>query len=214
MVGFNRRFSPLSRRAKDFFAGRTTPLSILYRVNAGRLPKDHWLQDPQEGGGRIIGEVCHFIDLMQFWTEARPVSVFAETVGSRSEQIVSADSVFISLRFADGSNGCVAFLSEGDSGLTKERVEIFGAGATFVIDDFRRASAYKNGREEQVSLRSQDKGQGEQVKSVCASVLQGTVAPITLDELVATSRATFRAVDSLLVGERISLESGGESFVL
>ena len=214
MVGFNRRFSPLARRAKDFFAGRTTPLSILYRVNAGRLPKDHWLQDAQEGGGRIIGEVCHFIDLMQFWTEARPVSVFAETVGSRSEQIVSADSVFITLRFADGSNGCVAFLSEGDSGLTKERVEIFGAGETFVIDDFRRAGAYKNGREEQVSLRSQDKGQGEQVKSVCASVLQGTVAPITLDELVATSRATFRAVDSLRTGERIGLESGGESFVL
>jgi predicted dehydrogenase/threonine dehydrogenase-like Zn-dependent dehydrogenase len=213
MVGFNRRFSPLARRAKDFFAGRTTPLSILYRVNAGRIPKDHWVQDAQEGGGRIIGEVCHFIDLMQFWTEARPVSVFAESVGSQSEQIIPADSVFITLRFADGSNGCVAFLSEGDSGLTKERVEIFGAGATFVIDDFRRASAYKNGREEQVSLRSQDKGQGEQVKRVCASVQEGAVAPITLDELVATSRATFRAVDSLRVGERISLESG-ERFVL
>jgi polar amino acid transport system substrate-binding protein len=142
---------------------------------------------------------------MQFWTEARPVSVFAETVGSRSEQIVSADSVFITLRFADGSNGCVAFLSEGDTGLTKERVEIFGAGGTFVIDDFRRASAYKNGREEQVALRSQDKGQGEQVKSVCASVLQGTVAPITLDELVATSRATFRAVDSLRTQQPMEL---------
>src|SRR5216684_3978828 len=120
-----------------------------------------------------------------------------KATGFRTHRKVPADSIFITLRFADGSNGCVAFLSEGDSGLTKERVEIFGAGVTFVIDDFRRASAYKNGREEQVSLRSQDKGQAEQIKSVCASVLEGTPAPITLDELVATTRATFRAVDSL-----------------
>ena len=213
MVGFNRRFSPLARQARNFFAGRTTPLSIAYRVNAGRLPKDHWLQDAQQGG-RIIGEVCHFIDLMQFLTDAPPVSVFAEAVSGKSEQILDSDSVFITLRFADGSNGCVAFLSEGDSGMTKEHVEIFGAGKTFVIDDFRRASAYKNGREDQVSLRSQDKGQADEVRMLCASLLEGQAAPISLDELLATTRATFRAVDSLRTGQRISLESSGESFEL
>jgi polar amino acid transport system substrate-binding protein len=197
MVGFNRRFSPLARRAKDFFAGRETPLSILYRVNAGRLPKEHWLQDAVEGGGRIVGEVCHFIDLMQYLTGAPPVFVFAEAMSAKSSKIVDADSVFITLRFADGSNGAIAYLSEGDKALAKERVEIFGGGRVFVLDDYRRATLYKDGREEQVTLKTQDKGQQAQVRAVCASVLQGGAAPISLDELAATSRATFRVLDSI-----------------
>ena len=196
MVGFNRRFSPLAQRAKDFFADRDTPLSILYRVNAGRVPKEHWIQHPEEGG-RIIGEVCHFIDFMQFLTGAPPVFVFAESVRAKSSKIVDADSVFITLRFADGSTGAVAYLSEGDKTLAKERVEIFGAGRVFVLDDFRRATLYKDGREEQVTLKAQDKGQQAQVRAVCASVLRGGEAPIALEELAATSRTTFRVLDSL-----------------
>ena len=197
MVGFNRRFSPLAQRAKDFFADRDTPLSILYRVNAGRVPKEHWIQNAEEGGGRIIGEVCHFIDFMQFLTGAPPVFVFAESVSAKSSKTVDADSVFITLRFADGSTGAVAYLSEGDKTLAKERVEIFGAGRVFVLDDFRRATLHRDGREEQVALKAQDKGQQSQVRAVCASVLRGGEAPIALEELAATSRATFRVLDSL-----------------
>jgi len=197
MVGFNRRFSPLALRAKEFFEGRDTPLSILYRVNAGRIAKDHWTQNAQEGGGRIVGEVCHFIDLMEFLTGAPPVSVFAESINAKSSKIVDADSVFITLRFADGSNGTVAYLAEGDKSLTKERVEVFGAGRVFVLDDFRRATLYKDGREEQLTLKAQDKGQQAQVRHVCVSVLEGGAAPIGLDDLAATSRATFRVLDSL-----------------
>jgi polar amino acid transport system substrate-binding protein len=184
MVGFNRRFSPSAQQAKDFFAKREAPLSILYRVNAGHLPKQHWVQDSIHGGGRIIGEVCHFIDLMQFLTGAPPVSVFAESVSAKSSKIIDADSVFITLRFADGSNGAIAYLSEGDKSLAKERVEIFGGGKTFVIDDFRTGKA-------------QDKGQREQIKRICAAVLEGRPAPISIDELAATSRATFRILESL-----------------
>jgi len=197
MVGFNRRFSPLAQRAKEFFHSRDTPLSILYRVNAGRIPKEHWTQNADEGGGRIVGEVCHFIDLMQYLTGAPPVSLFAESISAKSSKIVDADSVFITLRFADGSNGSVAYLAEGDKGLAKERVEIFGGGRVFVLDDFRRATLYKDGREEQVTLKVQDKGQQEQVRAVCASVLQGGAVPISLDELATTTRATFRVLDSL-----------------
>jgi polar amino acid transport system substrate-binding protein len=191
MVGFNRRFSPLAQRAKEFFNGRDTPLSMLYRVNAGRIPKEHWTQNAEEGGGRIAGEVCHFIDLMQFLTGAPPVSVFAESISAKSSKIVDADSVFITLRFADDSNGAVAYLSEGDKGLAKERLEIFGAGRVFVLDDFRRATLYKDGREEQVVLKVQDKGQQAQVREIC----KGNA--ISLDELAATTRATFRVLDSL-----------------
>jgi polar amino acid transport system substrate-binding protein len=197
MVGFNRRFSPLAQRAKDFLAGRDTPLSMLYRVNAGRISKEHWTQNAQEGGGRIVGEVCHFIDLMQYLTGAPPVFVFAESISAKSNKIVDADSVFITLRFADGSNGAIAYLSEGDKGLAKERLEVFGAGKVFVLDDFRRATFYKDGREEQVALKAQDKGQQAQVRQVCTNVLEGGPAPITLEELAATTRATFRVLDSL-----------------
>ena len=125
----------------------------------------------RKAAARIVGEVCHFIDLMQYLTGALPVSVFAESISAKSSKIVDADSVFITLRFADGSNGAVAYLSEGDKGLGKERVEIFGAGKVFVLDDFRRATLYKDGREEQVTLKAQDKGQQAQVREVCASVL-------------------------------------------
>ena len=193
MVGFNRRFSPLAQRAKEFFNERDTPLSMLYRVNAGRIPKEHWTQNAEEGKGRIVGEVCHFIDLMQFLAGAPPVSVFAESISAKSTKIVDADSVFITLRFADGSNGAVAYLSEGDKGLAKERLEIFGAGRVFVLDDFRRATLYKDGCEEQVALKAQDKGQQAQVREIC----KGGSAPISLNELAATTRATFRVLDSL-----------------
>ena len=193
-VGFNRRFSPLAQQAKDYFAKRETPLSILYRVNAGHIPKEHWTQDPHEGGGRIVGEVCHFVDLMQFLTGAPPVSVFAESVSAKSPKIVDADSVFITLRFADGSNGAIAYLSEGDKSLPKERVEIFGAGKIFVIDDFRTG-------------KTQDKGQPAMVKQICAGIVNAQPAPITLSELAATTQTTFRILDSLRSKCVVSLES-------
>jgi polar amino acid transport system substrate-binding protein len=110
--------------------------------------------------------------------------VFAEAVGAKSPKIVDADSVFITLRFADGSNGAVAYLSEGDKSLPKERIELFGAGKSFVLDDFR------NGK-------TQDKGQGPQIKRICESVLAGGPPPISVEELAATTRATFRVLDSL-----------------
>ncbi|MFL6207972.1 MAG: bi-domain-containing oxidoreductase [Pyrinomonadaceae bacterium] len=201
VVGFNRRFAPLALKAKEFFADTNAPLSIVYRVNAGRIARDHWVQDERVGGGRIIGEVCHFVDFMQYLTGAPPVRVYAESIAARSQEIVNEDSVMITLRFADGAQGTIAYLAEGDAGLAKERVEIFGAGRTFVLDDFRRASLYRNGREEQIKLRGQAKGQAEEVRAVCALVRDGAPAPITLAELAATTRATFRICDSLRTGQ-------------
>ncbi|HKP47256.1 MAG TPA: bi-domain-containing oxidoreductase [Pyrinomonadaceae bacterium] len=202
MVGFNRRFAPLSVEGRDFFSDRRNPLSILYRVNAGRIAKSHWVQDADEGGGRIIGEACHFIDLMQYWTSAPPVTVFAEAISSDDAQVVEADSVFITLRFADGSNGCIAYVAEGDKTMPKERIEIFGGGKTFVLDDFRRATFHKNGKEQHKELKVQDKGQAAMVRAVFAMVRDGGPSPIPVDELSATTLATFRIIDSLRSGER------------
>lgn len=210
LVGFNRRFSPLAARAKEVFAGRQSPLSLVYRVNAGRIPRDHWTQDPGEGGGRIVGEVCHFIDLMQFLTGAEPVRVFAEAIGGDGVTgAIREDSVFITLQFADGSNGVIAYLAEGDKGLPKEHVEIFGQGKTFVIEDFRSARIYSDGREKKESLRQQDKGQPEETRVACAVVAEAKPAPITLRELEATTRATFRALDSLRTGQPRKVMSDG-----
>jgi polar amino acid transport system substrate-binding protein len=200
-VGFNRRFSPLAIRAKEVFAQRNAPLSILYRVNAGHVPREHWTQDEKEGGGRIIGEICHFIDLMQFLTGAVPQRVYAESISAGSAAIVKEDSVVITLRFSDGSAGMVAYVSEGDAALRKEYIEIFGEGKVFVIDDFLTATLFTQGKEKRETLRAQDKGQAEQARIVCAAIEKGQPAPITLRELEATTRATFRIRDSLRTGK-------------
>ncbi|HZI19593.1 MAG TPA: bi-domain-containing oxidoreductase [Pyrinomonadaceae bacterium] len=200
-VGFNRRFSPHARRAREVFAGRRAPLSILYRVNSGRVPRTHWVQDPATGGGRIIGEVCHFVDLMQFLVGSPVVRVHAESVSARDHEVIEEDSVFITLRFADGSNGSIAYLAEGDRSLRKERVEIFGEGRAFVIEDFRAASLHAGGRERRERLRTQDKGQAALVRAACAHVRGGGEAPTPLAGLEATTRATFRILDALRTGE-------------
>lgn len=200
MVGYNRRFAPQARAALDFFKERQNPLSISYRVNAGRIPLSHWIQDPQQGGRRIIGEVCHFIDFMHFLTGARSTRVYAEAIQGRNSEVPDEDNVFITVRLSDGSNGSIAYLAEGDKGLAKERVEIFGGGKTFVLDDFRTATLYRYGRQEAMRLRSQDKGQHDYVALACAVVREGLIAPIALDDLAATSRATFRILESLRTG--------------
>lgn len=200
MVGFNRRFSPAAVAAQELFANRTTPLSINYRVNAGRVPPGHWAHDPKEGGGRIIGEVCHFIDLMHFITGSLVTRVYAEAISGGNRGLVNDDSVFITLRFADGSNGSIAYLAEGDRAMPKERIEIFGGGKSFVIDDFRSTNVFQQGRETKTKLREQDKGQKEEVRAVCDMVREGKPAPISLADLATTSRATFRILDSLRTG--------------
>jgi predicted dehydrogenase/threonine dehydrogenase-like Zn-dependent dehydrogenase len=205
LVGFNRRSSPLALKAKEFFEGRRAPLSFVYRVNAGRVPRGHWTQDLREGGGRIVGEVCHFVDLLQFWADAPVTRVYAEAVAGEDEQTPDEDSVLITLRFADGSNGTIAYLAEGDRALAKERVEIFGGGSTFVLEDFRRAVTYRGGREEVSKLRAQDKGQAAQARAACAVVAKGAPPPSTLEELANTTRATFRIRESLRTGRAVEV---------
>jgi predicted dehydrogenase/threonine dehydrogenase-like Zn-dependent dehydrogenase len=208
-AGFNRRFSPHARQAKELFKDRRGPLSILYRVNAGRVPRAHWTQDASEGGGRIRGEVCHFVDFMQYVTGSPVTRVHAESVTSDDREGTDDDSVFVNLKFADGSNGAVAYLAEGDRALPKERVEIFGAGRAFVIEDYRSAASYVGGRETRTRLRAQDKGVREEVRAVCAALRQGGPAPIPLQDLANTTRTTFRILDSLRTGEPVRVLGAG-----
>jgi predicted dehydrogenase len=201
VVGFNRRFSPLAQKAKEFFSGRQSPLSITYRVSAARLPQSHWIRDPRQGGGRIVGEVCHFVDLIHFLTGSLTTRVYAESVRSRSQEPQDQDSVIITLRLADGSNGSIAYIASGDSSVPKEYVEIYGAEKTFVIDDFRRSISFSQGRKKELKLRAKDKGQSEQARAVCAMVIEGRPSPFTLADLAATTRATFAIEESLRTGQ-------------
>jgi predicted dehydrogenase len=139
MVGFNRRFSPHAKEARTFFSSRSNPLVMLYRINAGRIPADHWVQDPDVGGGRVIGEVCHFVDYMQALCAAPPASVFACRIGRHSSGITD-DQCSISLTFGDGSIGTIIYTAEGSSELPKERFEAHADGKSLVM-----ATSWKRG---------------------------------------------------------------------
>ena len=134
MVGSNRG-SLLVVEAKRAFAGHAGPLSMIYRINAGAVPSDHWTQDPEEGGGRVIGEVCHFVDLLQFLCGAKPESVYAVAAG-KGDSGLPEDNLSITIRFEDGSIGTIAYFSTGDRAIPKEYIEIYGEGKTFIIEDF------------------------------------------------------------------------------
>lgn len=196
-VGFNRRFAPLAQEAKKAFHGLSEPLIVNYRINAGFIPNNHWIQT-EEGGGRILGEVCHFVDFIQFIIEATPKSVFATCVSSQNMKMKNEDNVAITMSFSDGSIGLISYLACGDKLLEKERIEIFGGGSSFIINDFRTADSYLGGKHR--GIKNPGKGHKEEVDLFARSILEGNTAPIPLESLLYTTATTFRILDSLRTG--------------
>ena len=172
MVGYNRRFSPLARIIKEEFADG--PMALIYRVNAGAIPRDSWIHDPEFGGGRIIGEVCHFVDTLTFLAGALPVSVYANAMDDSNNL---NDTLNIAFSYQNGSIGTISYLANGDKSLPKERIEVFAHGATAIIDDFKELTVYSNGKKKRKKLFSQDKGQKEEVKQFVEAILNGTDTP-------------------------------------
>jgi predicted dehydrogenase len=205
MVGFNRRFAAMARRMKDFLVQSGGPWAMHYRVNAGALPKDHWIEDAEQGGGRILGEVCHFVDFLSFLCAAAPTTVSARCVNSPGGQDVIA-----ALEFADRSQGTISYLCSGDRAFSKERVEVFGGGSVAVLDDFRRLDLVRNGHRSLSRARlKQDKGHAAEWKAFCENLQTGRPAPISFEEVVASMRATIRIVDSLRSGRELKVEQEG-----
>jgi predicted dehydrogenase/threonine dehydrogenase-like Zn-dependent dehydrogenase len=197
MVGFNRRFAPLSEQAKKVFEGLSEPLLVNYRVNAGFIPKDHWIQR-EEGGGRILGEVCHFVDFLQFITGSAPAHVFAECLASSNTRATDRDNVAITLRLAGGSVGSIIYLANGDPRLPKERIEIDGGGMSVVIDDFKEGTIFGAGKVR--TLKFPGKGHKEEIERFAAAIKQGLPSPIPFESIRATTETTFRVLDSLRTG--------------
>jgi predicted dehydrogenase len=199
-VGFNRRFAPMAQRMKRFFEPHPGRLVLSCRINAGRLPEGHWLLDPEQGG-RLVGEACHFVDLLAFLAGSLPVEVRAEGI-DRDPQ----GGALIQLQFADGSRGTIAYLSNGDPGIPKERVEVFGGGRAAVLDDFRRLELASGGRRRVLRSRwKQDKGHAGLWSAFVDAVQRGGQPPIPFADLLAVTQATLAAMQSLQSGEAVRL---------
>jgi predicted dehydrogenase/threonine dehydrogenase-like Zn-dependent dehydrogenase len=199
MVDFNRRFSQAARIAHDLLADIREPLTVSIRLNAGSLPPDHWVHTPA-GGGRIVGEACHAIDLATYLIGSVPTRVFAESVGGAGAPAVPDERCFITLRHASGSVTNVAYLAGGDPGLAKERIEIFGGGQIVLIDDFRTVIHWSRGKQKRAWRGQQDKGHRGAVERFFKVVAQGGPAPISWAELRSTALASILAVRSLREG--------------
>jgi predicted dehydrogenase/threonine dehydrogenase-like Zn-dependent dehydrogenase len=197
-VGYNRRFSRHARAVREAFADRAGPLAIHYVVAAGPAPAGTWHLDPDEGGGRVVGEACHFVDLCTYLAGTPPVSVFARAVGRGA----SDDSMVALLGFADGTTATIEYLARGGAELPKERFEVSGEGRTARCENFRvtRLSGAKD-----VRTMNQDKGQAAAVAEVVEAVRAGRPSPFPLDELVAVSRATFAILESARTGRPVAI---------
>nr|WP_255763619.1 bi-domain-containing oxidoreductase [Pelomonas sp. P7] len=186
MVGFNRRFAPHVVRMKQLLLGVTVPKSFVMTVNAGAIPGEHWTQDPAVGGGRIIGEACHFIDLLRFLADA-PITGWDRLDMDSS----TGDTVTIQLRFADGSIGTVHYFANGSKAFPKERLEIFAAGRVLQLDNFRKLIGFGWPGFTKLSLWRQDKGQKACAKAFVDAVTQGGASPIPLEQLIEVSRVSI-----------------------
>lgn len=205
MVGFNRRFSPATRAAKQFFENSHGPKTISIRFNAGEIPANHWVQDQGIGGGRIIGEACHAIDLASYLCGSPVTRAFAESIGGPDAPEITDDQCFITLRHADGSVSNVAYLAGGDKSFSKERVEVFGDGRVAVIDDFRIVTGTSGGRTKRLWKGRQDKGHTAELEAFVSAARTGGKAPIPWNELRSTSVAAILAVRSLREGMPLDL---------
>lgn len=186
MVGFNRRFAPHVRRISQLLEPVSGPKTFVMTVNAGAIPATHWTQDPETGGGRIVGEACHFIDLLRFLAGA-PI----EERSVLAMDTATGDTVSISLRFADGSLGTIHYLANGNKSFPKERLEVFAGGRILQLDNFRKLSGYGWPGFSRMNLWSQDKGQKDCAAAFTRAVSEGGPSPIPLAEIEEVSRVTI-----------------------
>jgi predicted dehydrogenase len=200
-VGFNRRFAPLSVKLRQRLQDAAGPKFLLLRVNAGAVAAASWLHDPIEGGGRVLGEVCHFVDLARFLIGARIVSVQADAA---AVAVGALDDVSVGLRFTDGSLATIAYTALGDATSSKERIEAYAGGEVAIIEDFRSLTVVRDGHLKKDG-HGQDKGFTAALGAFSRAVAAGGPAPVDEAELVETSLATIAILESLQEGRRIDL---------
>ncbi len=200
MVGFNRRFAPHAVELKKRLG--SAPMSMLYRINAGAIPKDSWIQDRKLGGGRIVGEACHFIDFLTWLCGSLPVRVCAVALPDAHGL---NDTVSVNLEFANGSIGSICYYANGSKELPKEYIEAYGAGVTGVVRDFKELEVYCSGKPYRKKSLCQDKGQSDMVRGFVERVRDGGLPVIPPPEIFGVTRATFAVLESLRTRQAVSL---------
>jgi predicted dehydrogenase/threonine dehydrogenase-like Zn-dependent dehydrogenase len=206
MVGFNRRFSPATEKIQKFFAGRLEPMVVHIRVNAGHLPREHWTQQ-KGGGGRIVGEVCHFLDFARSLVGSGIVSV--HTTGMPDGSRYNQDNIAITISFADGSIGTILYLANGDRSLPKESYEIFCEGSVARLHDFQSIEFFRNGKRTQ-SRCNRDKGHRKEIELTVSAMRNGGPSPIAFEELFEVTKASHAVADSLNYGLPVRLQGDQE----
>jgi len=196
-VGFNRRFSPMVEKMKEEAGGGQ--IAVSYRVNAGVIPKDVWIQDREIGGGRIIGEVCHFIDTCSYLIGSNVKSVYATTVSKSNQSIPDEDNVNIILNYENGSTATIGYYAYGDSAMPKEYVEVFTGNKSMVMNDFRELYIYSGSKTKKEKSMNQDKGFVNEFKAFKEAVLTGQEA-ISFDSIYNTTKTTFKILESIRNG--------------
>ena len=186
MVGFNRRFAPLIVRMKSLLDSIAAPKTFIATVNAGELPQDHWTQDAARGGGRIVGEACHFIDLLRFLAGSKIVHFDVITIAA--DVGTTDDKATMSLRFENGSIGTIHYFANGHRSFPKERIEAFADGRVLQLDNFRRLSGFGWGSFKRTGGWRQDKGQQACMAQFLEAIRTGAAAPIAFEELIEVSR--------------------------
>jgi predicted dehydrogenase len=204
MVGLNRRFAPMIVRLKQAFTSGEA-LQMIYRVNSGNIPTSTWLHEDDEGGGMLIGEMCHFVDVMQYLCGQRPAEVYARALSVDSKKASDHDNLSIVIGFEGGSVGTLCYNTVGNSGFPKERLEVYGGGTVGVIDDFRLLEIMSGGKRARVKSSNQDKGQKREISETIDSFRAKGVSPIPFLELVAGMRVIFAARQSAVSGLPVTL---------
>ncbi|WP_151723015.1 bi-domain-containing oxidoreductase [Acinetobacter junii] len=197
MVGFNRRFAPQVQKMKALLDTVKEPRSFIMTMNAGAIPAEHWTQDLQIGGGRIIGEACHFIDLMRFLAGSKIVSIQARRMGETDAVQVLEDKASMTFGFEDGSFGTIFYLANGASSFPKERIEVFTAGRVLQLDNFRKLKGFGWPGFNKMNLWRQDKGQEACAAAFVESIRQGQPTPIPADEIFEVARVTLQVAEIL-----------------
>lgn len=206
MVGFNRRFAPLTQTVKKHFSSSRSPLIVTIRVNAGVIPRDHWIQDPVTGGGRIIGEGCHFIDLASAIIGQNPKSVYSIATSKADKSAMLNDNVIITLTFEGGSIATINYTADGAKAMKKESIEVFGGGRSAIIHDFKEVELFEgDSKIERNKLMAQDKGQKAMLNSWVTGLKDGTPC-VSYECLMKTSLATILAVESLALGVALPVD--------
>ena len=197
MVGFNRRFSPHTSFIKSYLSKRAGGCVINCRVNAGKILADSWMHNLQIGGGRIIGEACHFADLLQYLVGEEIEEIFATSIQGSDPDIKFNDNVVVNLKFKDGSIGSIVYTSKGDVNYGKENIEVFSEGISMEIEDFKISRVYKKGNCKTFKTFSQDKGHKNELMQFINAVRHAKTMPIPLEDIYNSSLATFFILDSL-----------------